>query len=117
MSVGFKIKKLREDKNLSQPELAAILNISQAKLSNIENEQTKKIDFLLMDKVCHYFDKDFDFFTKNTEQVNNVDKNDGSFVGYNHGTINLFPENIIDQIRKLVEENNFLKEENRKFKI
>jgi transcriptional regulator with XRE-family HTH domain len=51
MSVGFKIKKLREKKKLSQPELATILGISQAKLSNIENGHTKSVDFLLMNKV------------------------------------------------------------------
>ena len=55
MSVGFKIKKLREEKKLSQPELANILDISQSDLSKIENGRTKKIDFQLMDKVCKEF--------------------------------------------------------------
>jgi transcriptional regulator with XRE-family HTH domain len=115
MSIGFKIKRLREERNLSQPELASILEISQTRLSNIENEQTQKIDFLLMDKVCHYFDKDFEFFTKREEQVNNIDNKKGSVgvVGNNHGTINLFPENIIDEIKKLISENNALREENK----
>ena len=103
MSIGFKIKKLREEKKLSQPELADILMISQSKLSNIENGQTKSIDFLLMDKVCHYFEKDFEFFIENTSQINNIKKLDGSI--NNHGTINLFPELIISEIRKLVEDN------------
>ncbi|MDD2985619.1 helix-turn-helix transcriptional regulator [Flavobacterium sp.] len=103
MSIGFKIKKLREEKKLSQPELADILMISQSKLSNIENGQTKSIDFLLMDKVCHYFEKDFEFFIENTTQINNIKKLDGSI--NNHGTINLFPEVIISEIRKLVEDN------------
>lgn len=103
MSIGFKIKKLREEKKLSQPELADILMISQSKLSNIENGQTKSIDFLLMDKVCHYFEKDFEFFIDNTTQINNIKKLDGSI--NNHGTINLFPEVIISEIRKLVEDN------------
>lgn len=114
MSVGFKIKKLREERNLSQPELANILSISQSKLSNLENEQTKKIDFILMDKVCNFFDKDFEFFTENREQINNVKKLDGSI--NNHGTINLFPENIIEQIRKIIDENYALKEEIRNLK-
>ena len=103
MSIGFKIKKLREEKKLSQPELADILMISQSKLSNIENGQTKSIDFLLMDKVCHYFEKDFEFFIENTSQINNIKKLDGRI--NNHGTINLFPELIISEIRKLVEDN------------
>jgi transcriptional regulator with XRE-family HTH domain len=72
MSIGFKIKKLREAKKLTQPELASILNISQAELSNIENGQTKSIDFLFMNDVCNYFEKDFDFFSQNDQQINNV---------------------------------------------
>ena len=48
MSIGFKIKKLRENKNISQPELALLLDISQTKLSNIENGNTKSIDYVLM---------------------------------------------------------------------
>ena len=105
MTVGFKIKKLREDKNLSQPELASLLQISQAKLSNIENGKTESIDFILMDKVCKVFDKNFDFFTENITQINKMKRNENGVIGYNHGTINLFPENIIDEIKKLIEQN------------
>lgn len=39
--LGFKIKKLREEKNMSQEELAIQLNISQSKLSKIENGRLK----------------------------------------------------------------------------
>lgn len=101
MSIEFKIKKLREDRRLSQPELADILKISQSKLSNIENGQTKSVDFLLMDKVCRYFDKDFEYFIEGIQQINNVEKIDGSI--NNHGTINFFPENILSEIRILIE--------------
>ena len=45
MSVGYKIKKLREQKNMSQPELAELLGVSQTSLSHIENRVTKKLDF------------------------------------------------------------------------
>ena len=124
MSVGFKIKKLREERDVSQLFLANELNISQSELSKIENGQTKKIDFLLMDKVCHYFDKDFEYFTKKDKIVNNnIERNDGSVVGFNHGTINLFPENIIGEIKKLIDENKqkdelikALREENKIFR-
>jgi transcriptional regulator with XRE-family HTH domain len=51
MSIGTKIRKLREEKNLSQPQLSEILNISQSELSKIENNQIKKIDFLFMNNV------------------------------------------------------------------
>jgi transcriptional regulator with XRE-family HTH domain len=106
MEIGFKIKKLREQSNLSQYLLANELNISQSELSKIENGQTKKIDFLLMDKVCIYFEKDLNYFTTNDNILNkNVDKNEGSVVGFNNGTTNFFLKNIIDEIKKLIEEN------------
>jgi transcriptional regulator with XRE-family HTH domain len=121
MSIGFKIKKLREERNLSQPNLASELHISQSELSKIENGQTKKIDFLFMDRVCSFFEKDFEFFTENDHQINNIKKLDGSV--NNHGTINFFPENIIEEIKKLIEESkqkdeiiNLLKGENQKFR-
>jgi transcriptional regulator with XRE-family HTH domain len=106
MEIGFKIKKLREQSDLSQYLLANELNISQSELSKIENGQTKKIDFLLMDKVCIYFEKDLNYFTTNDNILNkNVDKNEGSVVGFNNGTTNFFLKNIIDEIKKLIEEN------------
>ncbi|MCO6175170.1 helix-turn-helix domain-containing protein [Flavobacterium sp. NRK F10] len=101
MEIGFKIKKLREQKRLSQPELAERLGIAQTTLSNIENGQTQKIDFSLMDKVCKEFDVDFSYFTEG-KQINKVKKIDGSI--NNHGVINLFPEEILDQIKQIIEE-------------
>lgn len=62
MSVGYKIKKLREQKNMSQPELAELLGVSQTSLSHIENRVTKKLDFKFMDKVCNEFEVGFDYF-------------------------------------------------------
>jgi len=42
IDIEFKIKKLREEKNLSQEQLANLLEISQSKLSKIENWRLKK---------------------------------------------------------------------------
>ncbi|AYO57153.1 hypothetical protein CO230_02825 [Chryseobacterium sp. 6424] len=50
MDIGFKIKKIRESKMISQEQLADTLNIFQSKLSKIENGRIKKIDFVLMQK-------------------------------------------------------------------
>ena len=60
-----------------------------------------------MDKVCKVFDKDFEYFTDSTSMSNSIEENKGSIgiVGNNHGTINLFPEDIIEQIKNLVESN------------
>lgn len=54
-NLGFKIKKLREDRNISQEELAIQLNISQSKLSKIENGRLKANMILLLD-ICNCFD-------------------------------------------------------------
>jgi transcriptional regulator with XRE-family HTH domain len=63
MPVGFKIKKLREEINLSQSKLADQLEITQSELSKIENGKAKKIDIYFMVKVCNFFNKNLDFFT------------------------------------------------------
>jgi transcriptional regulator with XRE-family HTH domain len=55
MTLGFKIKKLREELNLPQIQLAQELKVSQSELSKIENGQVKKVDFLLMVKVLSFF--------------------------------------------------------------
>ena len=62
MTIGTKIKNLRDKKRMSQGELAIILGIGQTTLGSIESGETKKIDFLLMDKICREFNVDSDFF-------------------------------------------------------
>ena len=54
--LGFKIKKLREQRNISQEQLATELDISQSKLSKIENGRITKIDFALMTKLSDLFE-------------------------------------------------------------
>lgn len=103
MGVGIKIKRLREEKKISQPELAELLGISQSTLSNIESEASKKIDFLLMDKVCKVFDKDFEYFVEE-KTINNVEENNGN-ISCQTGIINNFPENLVEQIQQLIEAN------------
>lgn len=103
MEVGIKIKRLREQHKLSQPELAQKLGIAQTTLSNIESGQTQKIDFALMDKVCQEFEVDFSYFLE-SKQVNKVKTNEGGVVGNNYAPIYNLPENIIEQLKKLVEE-------------
>ncbi len=124
MSIGFKIRKLREEHDLSQPKLASALQISQSELSKIENGQTKKIDFLFMDKVAKYFNKNLEYFIDSNAQTNNVKKNLGT-IAYNVETINNYPENnnILAEIQKLIADNIekdllivALREEKRKWK-
>jgi transcriptional regulator with XRE-family HTH domain len=93
MTIGFKIKKLREELNLSQIQLAQELKISQSELSKIENGQVKKVDFLLMVKILNFFEKDISFFvdenlkTKSYNKVNEKER------------LKVFQENIMKEIQ------------------
>ena len=69
LDIGFKIKKLREEKNLSQEQLANLLEISQSKLSKIENGRLKKIEMKLVLKFCKIIDINLDDFFENSDAV------------------------------------------------
>lgn len=100
MNIGTKIKNLREEKHISQNDLAFQLGVSQGTLHNIESGNSKKVDFLLMDKICKFFDKDFEYFL-DSNIINKVKKNSG-LVGLNNvDTINNnFPENFLEEFKK-----------------
>jgi transcriptional regulator with XRE-family HTH domain len=109
MDIGNRIRKLREEKLLSQNELALQLGISQTTLHNIESGNPQKIDFALMEKVCLFFDKDLSYFTDDKVINNNVNENKGQ-VGCETVTINNnYPENILLEIQNLINENKLLK--------
>ena len=112
-SIGFKIKRLREQKSVSQEQLAYELDISQSNLSRIENGTVEKFDFLLMQKVCDVFDVDADYFLDSETVINDVQNNHG--VVYNKGIFNSFPEELLksvacnqEQITKLIDTQNKL---------
>ncbi len=92
----------QEYNRLSQEELAYQLEISQTKLSNVQNGTTKAVDFEMLNKVCEIFGVEFEYFREN-KQVNKVKQNEGGVVGNNFGTINNFPENILSQIKLLIQ--------------
>lgn len=107
MDIGTKIGNLRRKNKLSQPELAFKLDISQVALSEIESGRTKKIDFLLMNKVSEIFEVDFDYFL-NKDAINfhfdKIEKNKGGNIGCTIDTINHnFPEGILENMLKRIE--------------
>ena len=109
MSVGTKIRKLRIQNKLSQPELASKLNISQTALSEIESGKTKKVDFLLMDKVCNVFGVNFDYFLED-KKVFKIKNNTGVAVGDN-AIINTISEKLIEQYEmRIAEKDDIIKE-------
>jgi transcriptional regulator with XRE-family HTH domain len=101
MNIGIKIKTLRENQRLSQTELAFELGISQGTLHNIESGISKKIDFLLMSKVCRFFNKDFEYFLDG----NYADSANGQASHYPDYIVTHFPENFLEEFKKLVQQN------------
>lgn len=102
MEIGIRIKRLREKQKISQTELSAILGISQTKLCHIESSEDKSIDFILMYKVCRYFNVGFEYFlteyTESDSRLKDIQGNDSQ---------ENFPENILRQINSLIADNKF----------
>lgn len=100
-TIGFKIKKLREQKNLSQEDMAHQLDISQSYLSKIENGAIEKIDFLFMQKVSDFFKIEPQYFLDD-QVVQNITDNHNSAVGNMHNSTitihNTIPESLIENL-------------------
>lgn len=56
--VFLRVKELREAKGLTQLELATRAKVRQATLSAIENEQTKGVDFDVLERLAKALDVD-----------------------------------------------------------
>lgn len=117
-SIGFKIKKLREQKNISQEDMAHELDISQSYLSKIESGTIEKLDFLFMQRVAEFFKIEPQYFLDDQIVQNNSDNNHNSVVGNIHSTVtihNSIPEDVLknfvqnqEQISQLMEMQNKL---------
>jgi transcriptional regulator with XRE-family HTH domain len=108
MNTGTKIRKLRENKRMSQDELASQLGISQTTLHNIETDKSRKIDSALIFKMCDIFDKDPLYFADDSVINNNVQENKGQ-ISCENFTVNNFPESILAEIQNLINENKALR--------
>jgi transcriptional regulator with XRE-family HTH domain len=101
MNIGTKIKKLRESKSLSQDDLATELGISQTQLCKIESNRVEKIDFILIYKICEFFNVDFQYFLEDSfSQTNQDNKNSAISIFGNPVVHNYLPENIVEAIIK-----------------
>jgi DNA-binding Xre family transcriptional regulator len=93
---------LRIEKRMSQTELAHSLGISQTALCEIESGKTKKIDFSLMDKVCQFFEVDFDYF-KDDLKFKQVNK--GSSTGYlSEKQVFNISDKLVEQFEKQIKD-------------
>lgn len=55
MTVRLKIKKLREDKGLSQREIADMLGVTEGNYRRLENNRVKNISIETIDFLCKFF--------------------------------------------------------------
>lgn len=110
-TIGFKIKKLREQKDISQEDMAHQLDISQSYLSKIENGTIEKIDFLFMQKVSDFFKIEPQYFLEGDTVINDIETNNNSAVGNSSSTItinNTIGENFLENLVKNQEQMNQL---------
>lgn len=58
MTLGQKLRSLREGRALTQEKMIDLLGniISQGRLSDIELDKPKKRDFIIICKICEFFD-------------------------------------------------------------
>ena len=102
MDIGTKIKRLRENKKIPQTALANKLGITQNTLGLIENGDTKKIVFLLMDKICKIFEVDLNYFIDESKyrQVNKP-----KATGYLAETQNIqLSDKVTEQLNNLIKD-------------
>lgn len=115
-SVGFKIKKLREQKEMSQEDLAFRLDVSQSYLSKIENGSIEKLDFIFMQKIADFFKVEPQYFLEGDTIVNNnIETSNNSAIGNIPTVNNTLNENLLqnvltnqEQINRLMEMQNKL---------
>ena len=68
-----RLRKLRKESDLTQKELAEILNTTEATLSRYENgAREPKLD--LIHKIANYFGVSVDYLLGNTDEKSNADK-------------------------------------------
>ena len=101
-SVGFKIKKLREQKEISQEDLAFQLDVSQSYLSKIENGAIEKLDFIFMQKVAEFFKVEPQYFLEG-DTIINVETSNNSAVGNNN--VSNINNNVDEDLFKSVMQN------------
>ena len=103
MIIGAKINNLIKEHNITQEILADKVGVSQTKIHEIVSGKTKKVDFLVMQKVCEVFEVGFEYFIEENSTNNNVEKAKNCNIGCNTGIINTMPEGILENMLKRLE--------------
>lgn len=74
MTLGDKLKELREEKELTTREMSKILNIGKSTFSNYEND-VRRPDYDTLSKIADYFDVSIDYLLGRTT-IKNLPKED-----------------------------------------
>jgi len=116
MSLGTKLRELRNEKKLSQTQIAVELDVSQTAYGKWESDQTKPgIDNLL--KISEFYEKDiYDLLDEKEGNHNFINSYDNSNVNNEISTINYYvSEKLIEQyearIKDLQDQNKELREQ------
>lgn len=119
MTLGTKIRRFRQDKGISQLELAELLEVAQKTVSNFESDKTTP-DISMIDKMSKALDKEvIDFLSNETNQfINEGQKGGMTFQNIgNIDTINGLSEKLIEQYeQRLKEKDEYIKILKQQFK-
>ncbi len=89
---------------MSQQLLANELEISQSSLSSIENGETDKIDFIMIDKICKIFEVTHDYFSNNHQNnTYHIQENKGNISTNHYGNVYQCPDELINAIKMMIE--------------
>jgi len=102
MQIGSKLKKLRENKRISQQEIANFLDISQKTYSNIESDKSKP-SLTQLSKLSEFLD--FDLLELLQEQGIVFNQKNNKFNDNSAGIVmNNLPEKLITQYEARIKE-------------
>lgn len=100
--IGSKIFELRKLKGWSQEQVADSLQISQSAYARIERGESNSWANHLV-TISNLFEISPEELIMQPHQINKVKKNKLAIIGQNNGTINSFPEGILENMLKRIE--------------
>lgn len=74
MSVGLTIKKLRQEKGLTQEELGALLGVKKAAVQKYESGQVQNLKHSTIKRLCEIFEKNPSVFIFNEAEILNEEQ-------------------------------------------
>lgn len=102
MAFGNRLKNLREERGLSQVELAKILNIANSTLSLYESG-SREPNFEILKKIANYFNVSTDYILGRNEVMSSQIENKENH-NIDEKIMNLVKERFTDKIADLTEE-------------